>query len=98
MDKIMDAWPRRLIYLGIAVPMTLGLLLAPAMTPQASAAEVNAEWDKVGTPYTDDWTVAPYSEIVVPYTISGGEVIYVVGTGYEDNNLNKDWGSKAVEV
>jgi len=94
MDKTMDAWPRRLIYLGIAVLMTLGLLLAPAMTPQASAAEVNAEWDKVGTPYTDDWTVAPQSEIVVPATIPGGEVIYVVGRGYEDNNMDENLGQR----
>jgi len=94
MDKTMDVWPRRLIYLGIAVLMTLGLLLAPAMTPQASAAEVNAEWDKVGTPYTDDWTVAPQSDIVVAASILGGEVIYVVGSGREDNNLNESWGPK----
>ena len=94
MDKTIDAWPRRLIYLGIAVLMTLGLLLAPAMTPQASAAEVNAEWSKVGTPYTDDWTVAPGSDIVVPASILGGEVIYVVGSGYDDNNLNESWGPR----
>jgi hypothetical protein len=87
MDKTMDDWPRRLIYLGIAVLMTLGLLLAPAMTPQASAAEVNAEWDKVGTPYTDDWTVAPGSDIVVAAAIPGGTVIYVVGSGYDDNDM-----------
>jgi len=87
MDKIMDDWPRRLIYLGIAVLMTLGLLLAPAMTPQASAAEVNAEWDKVGTPYTDDWTVAPGSDIVVAASIPGGTVIYVVGSGWDDNDM-----------
>jgi len=88
MDKVIDAWPRRLIYLGIAVALTLGLLLAPAMTPQASAAEVNAEWDKVGTPYTDDWTVAPGSDIVVAASIPGGTVIYVVGSGYDDNDIS----------
>jgi len=90
MDKVIDAWPRRLIYLGIAVVMTLGLLLAPAMTPQASAAEVNAEWDKVGTPNTDDWTVAPNSSITAIATIPGGEVIYVVGSGHDDNDLCED--------
>ncbi len=87
MDKTIDAWPRRLIYLGIAVLMTLGLLLAPAMAPQASAAEVNAEWDKVDTPYTDDWTVAPGSNIIVPASIPGGTVIYVVGYGWDDNDI-----------
>jgi len=87
MDKTIDNWSRRAFYLVIAILMTLGLLLAPAMAPQANAAEVNAEWDKVGTPYTDDWTVAPYSDIIVPASIPGGTVIYVVGTGWDDNEL-----------
>jgi len=89
MDRTIDNWPRRLIYLGIAVLMTLGLLLAPAMAPQANAADVNAEWDKVGTPYTDDWTVAPGSDIVVGAAIPGGSVVYVVGSGYEKNDMNE---------
>jgi len=89
MDKTMDVWPRRLIYLGIAVLMTLGLLLAPAMAPQASAADVDAEWKMPGTPNTDDWTVAPGAKISVPAVAPGGEVIYVVGKGYDDN----DWCS-----
>jgi len=88
MDKTIDNWPRRLIYLGIAVLMTLGLLLAPAMTPQANAADVDAEWDKVGTPYTDDWTVAPGSDIVVGAAIPGGSVVYVVGSGWDDNDIS----------
>jgi len=87
MDKTIDNWSRRAFYLVIAILMTLGLLLAPAMTPQASAAEVNAEWDKVGTPYTDDWTVAPGSDIVVGAAIPGGTVIYVVGSGWDDNEI-----------
>jgi len=87
MDKTIDNWSRRAFYLVIAILMTLGLLLAPAMTPQASAAEVNAEWDKVGTPYTDDWTVAPGSDIVVAASIPGGTVIYVVGSGWDDNEI-----------
>ncbi len=94
MDKTIDAWPRRLIYLGIAVLMTLGLLLAPATTPQANAAEVNAEWDKVATPYTDDWTVAPGSDIGIPTSIPGGSVIYVVGSGYEDNDMSATYGPR----
>jgi len=95
MDKIMDAWPKRLIYLGIAVLMTLGLLLAPAVTPQASAAEVDAKWNKVGTPYTDDWTVAPGAKITVPASLLGGEVIYVVGVGWNDNDIcSGNWTAK----
>jgi len=87
MDKTIDNWSRRAFYLVIAILMTLGLLLAPAMAPQASAAEVNAEWDKVSTPYTDDWTVAPNAKILVPASIPGGSVIYVTGWGWEDNDV-----------
>jgi len=88
MDKTIDNWSRRAFYLVIAILMTLGLLLAPAMAPQANAAEVNAEWDKVGTPYTDDWTVAPGSDIVVGAAIPGGSVVYVVGSGWDDNDIS----------
>jgi len=94
MDKTIDNWTRRLFYLGIAVVMILGLLLAPAITSQANAAEVSAKWSKVATPYTDDWTVAPYSDIVVAASIPGGSVIYVVGSGFDDNDMNASYGPR----
>jgi hypothetical protein len=94
MDKTIDNWPRRLFYLGIAVVMILGLLLAPAITSQANAAEVSAKWSKVATPYTDDWTVAPYSDIVVPASIPGGSVIYVAGFGWDDNEIGSNYTAK----
>ena len=94
MDKTIDNWPRRLIYLGIAVVMTFGLLLAPAMAPQANAADVDAKWSKVGTPYTDDWTVAPNSSILVVDSIAGGSVIYAVGSGYDDNDMSASLGQR----
>jgi len=94
MDKTIDNWARRLFYLGIAVVMILGLLLAPAITSQANAADVSAKWSKVATPYTDDWTVAPYSDIVVGASIPGGSVLYVVGSGYDDNDMNETYGPK----
>jgi hypothetical protein len=94
MDKTIDNWPRRLFYLGIAVVMVLGLLLAPAITSQANAAGVSAQWSKVATPYTDDWTVAPGSDIVVAASIPGGSVIYVVGSGYDDNDMSKNYTAK----
>ena len=58
------------------------------------AVEVDSEWGKVGTPYRDDWTIAPNSDILVPASIPGGEVIYVVGGGHEDNNLDNDYGAR----
>ena len=91
MDKTIDNWPRRLFYLGIAVVMILGLLLAPAITSQANAAEVSAKWSKVATPYTDDWTVAPGSDIVVGAGIPGGTVVYVVGSGWDDNEITGNY-------
>jgi hypothetical protein len=97
MDKTIDNWARRLFYLGIAVVMILGLLLAPAITSQANAAEVSAKWSKVATPYTDDWTVAPYSDIVVGASIPGGSVLYVVGSGWDDNEITgniSDYGPR----
>ena len=94
MDKTIDNWPRRLFYLGIAVVMILGLLLAPAVTSQANAAEVSAKWSKVATPYTDDWTVAPGSDIFVPASIPGGSVIYVAGIGFDDNEIGSNYTAK----
>jgi len=94
MDKTIDNWARRLFYLGIAVVMILGLLLAPAITSQANAAEVSAEWSKVATPYTDDWTVAPGSDIVVGAGIPGGTVLYVVGSGWDDNEMESNLTAK----
>ena len=94
MDKAIDNWPRRLFYLGIAVVMILGLLLAPAITSQANAAEVSAKWSKVATPYTDDWTVAPGSDIVVGASIPGGTVIYVVGWGWNDNEIGTNYTAR----
>jgi len=94
MDKTIDNWPRRLFYLGIAVVMILGLLLAPAITSQANAADVSAKWSKVATPYTDYWTVAPGSDIVVGASIPGGKVIYVAGFGWNDNEIGSNYTAK----
>jgi len=58
------------------------------------AVEVDSEWGKVDTPYREDWTIAPNSDILVPASIPGGEVIYVVGYGHEDNNLDNDYGPR----
>jgi len=63
-------------------------------TQNGPGAEVDSEWGKVDTPYREDWTIAPNSDILVPASIPGGEVIYVVGGGHEDNNLDNDYGPR----
>jgi len=86
MDKRIKGWTGRLFYIVIAVVMTFGLLLTPASAPPVSAAEVNAEWNKVDTPNMDDWTIAPGSDPYIPALGIDGQRIYVVGTMWEDEN------------
>jgi len=88
MAKKIKECSRRLLYPVIAVIMVLGLLLAPAAAPPVSAAEVNAEWGKVDTPFTDDWTIAPGSVINVIASSFGGSVVILVGSGYEENDIS----------
>ena len=91
MDKTMDGWSRKLFYLGIAVLMALGLLLAPATaTPQqASAAGVDSKWQKVATPNMDDLFIAP-GFVAYDYAVDDADsVIYVVGDLWLDNET---WG------
>ena len=85
----MDGWSRRLFYLGIAVILSLGLLLAPATTtPQASAAGADSEWKKFATPNMDNWFVAPGFN-VYDYAVDAEDtVIYAVGDLWIDNNTN----------
>ncbi len=86
----MEDWPRRLLYLGIAVVMILGLLLAPAITPQANAADVDAKWSRVATPTTDDGKILPGSDLNMMGTSIGGKVVYAVGVGPDLDDLNND--------
>jgi len=86
MDKRIKRWSGRLFYAVIAVVMTFGLLLAPASAPPVSAAEVNAEWDKVDTPSMDGWKVAPGSDLYVPALGIDGQRLYLIGTMWVDEN------------
>jgi len=86
MNKRIKGWSGRLFYIVIAVVMTFGLLLTPASAPPVSAAEVNAEWDKVDTPSMDDWKIAPGSDLYVPALGIDGQRIYIIGTMWEDEN------------
>jgi len=88
MDKRIKGWSGRLFYIGIAVVMTFGLLLTPASAPPVSAAEVNAEWDKVDTPNMDDWKIATGSDLYVPSLGIDGQRIYIIGTMWVDENAD----------
>jgi hypothetical protein len=88
MDKRIKRWSGRLFYAVIAVVMTFGLLLAPASAPPVSAAEVNAEWDKVDTPSMDDWKVATGSDLYVPALGADGQRLYVIGSMWVDENAD----------
>jgi len=88
MDKRIKEWPGRLFYIVIAVVMTFGLLLAPASAPPVSAAEVNAEWDKVDTPSMDDWKIATGSDLYVPSLGIDGQRIYIIGTMWVDEDAD----------
>jgi len=86
MDKRIKGWSGRLFYVVIAVVMTFGLLLAPAAAPPVSAAEVNAEWDKVDTPSMDDWKIATGSDLYIPALGIDGQRLYVIGTMWVDED------------
>ena len=89
MDKTMDGWSGRLFYLGVAVILALGLLLAPAATaPPAGAAGVDSKWQKVATPNMDDWFVAPGFNAYDSAVDDADSVMYVVGDLWMDNGSN----------
>jgi len=88
MDKRIKGWSGRLFYVVIAVVMTFGLLLTPASAPPVSAAEVNAEWDKVDTPSMDDWKIATGSDLYVPALGIDGQRLYVIGSMWVDENAD----------
>ena len=88
MDKRIKGWTGRLFYAVIAVVMTFGLLLTPASAPPVSAAEVNAEWDKVDTPSMTDWKIAPGSDMYIPALGVTGQILYVIGTMWVDENAD----------
>jgi len=88
MNKRIKGWSGRLFYVVIAVVMTFGLLLTPASAPPVSAAEVNAEWDKVDTPNMDDWKIATGADLYVPSLGITGQIIYIIGTMWVDENAD----------
>jgi hypothetical protein len=78
------AWPVKAMYLLIAAALAIGLIVTAAPAGKVSAQdEVYAEWDRVPTPTTDGFVLAPDS-IIIDYALaSDGEVAYAVVLQYE---------------
>jgi len=74
------AWPARLMYILIAAALAMSLIVMAAPAQKASAADdiPDAEWERVGTPTTDGWVLAPYSTIIDYALDADGEVAYAV--------------------
>jgi hypothetical protein len=81
------AWPVRVMYILIAAALAMSLMImaAPAQKLSAANDEVEAEWDRVSTPTTEDWVVAPESVIIDYALADGGDVAYAVVEAYDDD-------------
>jgi hypothetical protein len=90
-------WPVRVMYMLIAAALAISLVItaAPAHRVDAATDEVEAEWDRVSTPTTEDWVLAPESIIGSHALASDGEVAYsiVEGWNYEEEEEEMEWGS-----
>jgi len=84
------AWPAKAMYLLIAAALAISLIItaAPALKVDAAPAEVDAEWDRVSTPTTEDWVLAPESFIIDFAVGDDGEVAYAVV--YSDVDMDGD--------
>ena len=89
------AWPVRVMYILIAAALAMSLMImaAPAQKLSAAPAEVEAEWERVSTPTTEDWVVAPNSTIIDYALADGGEVAYAVVMAYDDDPCDDYWTS-----
>jgi len=73
------------MYMLIAAALVISMIITVAPAQRASAdVDVYAEWDRVTTPTTDGWVLAPNSTIIDYALASNGEVAYAVVMGYED--------------
>ena len=82
------AWPVKTMYLLIAAALVISLVLIAAPPRMASGdctADVCAEWERVSTPTTDGWVLAPESTILDANYADGGEVAYAVVYAHDEN-------------
>jgi hypothetical protein len=83
-------WPVRAIYILIAAALAISLMItvAPAHKVSANSNDVTTEWDKVSTPNTKDWGLAPDSTIIDYAVASGGDVAYAAVFSNYDMDCN----------
>jgi hypothetical protein len=74
------AWPARAMYILIAVALAMSLIImaAPANKVSAQDDDVISEWDRVTTPTTDGWVLAPNSTIIDYALADGGDVAFAI--------------------
>lgn len=72
-------WPVRAMYILIAVTLAMSLIIMAAPAQKVSAAaEVEAEWERVTTPTTDDWLLTPQTDIIDFAVADGGDTAYAI--------------------
>ena len=74
------AWPAKAMYILIAAALAISLLImvAPAQKVSAQDDIPDAEWERVSTPTTKGWVLAPYSTIIDFAVGDDGEVAYAI--------------------
>jgi len=83
------AWPVRAMYMLVAAALVISLIIVAAPAQKVAADPGLSEWDRVSTPaMMDDWVLAP--EFVITGFDAGAGASYVIGIGYEDNDLDND--------
>ncbi len=73
-------WPVRAMYMLVAAALVISLVFtaAPASPAVAADNDVRAEWERVPTPTTAGWVLAPNSQIIDYAVADEGEVAYAV--------------------
>ena len=73
------AWPAKAMYILIAAALAISLLIMVAPAQKVSAQDIpDAEWERVSTPTTKGFVLAPYSYIIDFAVGDEGEVAYVI--------------------
>ncbi len=84
-------WPVRAMYMLVAAALVISLVFtaAPASPAVAADNDVRAEWERVPTPTTAGWVLAPESTIIDYAVADEGEVAYAIVEQDGDSYLLK---------